>query len=519
MMEKSEKKFQNLSSLFKYIVNQHTDKPAIIFSDNKKVTFGELNKKSDQLASFLLSRGFSHKDVILFSGEKKYITYLLILACIKLGITYSAYDPNTPIQRFKKIIETCNPKLVLIGSNQDKLSEYLREKKSLKLFDETSLNKEYIKIESHQKLDDILISGQTSVYIMFTSGSTGVPKGALINNENLINFISWSKKAFNIITEDIATGLNPIYFDNSVFDFYCSIFNGASLAPIKDDIVRDPKRLFNHLNEVNCTQWFSVPSLLIYLNTLKFFNDESIPKIHKVIFGGEGFPKKKLFDIFERYKSRISFYNVYGPTECTCICSAYLLQKSDFECLEGLPTLGFMGSHFNYELLDQEVDEEGNIEGELCLKGSCVGQGYFNDQKRTFESFKPDIENGNNKLKYLTGDIIKVDNKSKKLFFVCRKDNQIKHMGYRIELEEIEAAANTFTDIKEACALHYSIKEISNIVLCIANDKEIEDRDIKSRLGKHLPSYMIPSKIYQFRVLPKNANGKIDRAGLKREIL
>ena len=109
---------------------------------------------------------------------------------------------------------------------------------------------------------------------MFTSGSTGVPKGALINNENLINFISWSKKAFNIITEDIAM-VNPIYFDNSVFDFYCSIFNGASLAPIKDEIVRDPKRLFNHLNEVNCTQWFSVPSLLIYLNTLKFFNDES----------------------------------------------------------------------------------------------------------------------------------------------------------------------------------------------------------------------------------------------------
>ena len=124
-----------------------------------------------------------------FQG-KKYITYLLILACIK-SITYSAYDPNTPIQRFKKI-ETCNPKLVLIGSNQDKLSEYLREK-SLKLFDETSLNKEYIKTESHQKLDDNLISGQTSVYIMFTSGSTGVPKGALINNENLINFISWSK--------------------------------------------------------------------------------------------------------------------------------------------------------------------------------------------------------------------------------------------------------------------------------------------------------------------------------------
>ena len=176
MMEKSEKKFQNLSSLFKYIVNQHTDKPALIFSDNKKVTFGELNKKSDQLASFLINRGFSHKDVILFSGEKKYITYLLILACIKLGITYSAYDPNTPIQRFKKIIETCNPKLVLIGSNQDKLSEYLREKKSLKLFDETSLMKEYIKTESHQKLDDNLISGQTSVYNMFMSGSTEFQK-------------------------------------------------------------------------------------------------------------------------------------------------------------------------------------------------------------------------------------------------------------------------------------------------------------------------------------------------------
>ena len=268
-------------------------------------------------------------------------------------------------------------------------------------------------------------------------GSTGFPKGALMSHNNLLNFIQWGKETFQVTGEDIFTNANPIYFDNSVFDFYTSIFNGATLVPLSHDLVKNAAQLVKAINASDCTIWFSVPSLLVYLLTTKSLSKNDFKTIKRISFGGEGFPKNKLKELYDMFGDRIVLYNVYGPTECTCICSSYIISDSDFENMSELAPLGNIANNFGYEILP--LDSSNPNLGELTLIGPCVGLGYYNDPARTALSFVQNSKSHFNQLMYKTGDIVQKASNGH-LHFKGRVDNQVKHMGYRIELEEIEAA-------------------------------------------------------------------------------
>ena len=158
---------------------------------------------------------------------------------------------------------------------------------------------------------------------MFTSGSTGAPKCVEISHDNVDYFINWSINEFEIRRDDVLSGLNPAHFDNSIFDFFLSIFRGSSLIPINADQLADPLGTIRLLRKGKCTTWFSVPSLLTYYLSLKLVSDSNFMCFNKIIFGGEGFPKTKLKLLYDQFSARIDFYNVYGPTECTCMCSSH----------------------------------------------------------------------------------------------------------------------------------------------------------------------------------------------------
>ena len=190
------------------------------------------------------------------------------------------------------------------------------------------------------------ILGTDAAYIMFTSGSTGFPKGAVMSHANLLNFVQWARTEFSITPDDIFTNVNPLFFDNSVFDFYASIMNGASLVPFDAATMRDPYQVLQRIDDLRCTIYFSVPSLLIYFQTLKMITPASFARVRSVIFGGEGYPKTKLKDLFDCLSPRVELINVYGPTECTCICSAYRLGAAGLRDPRRLSSAGRAGRQF-----------------------------------------------------------------------------------------------------------------------------------------------------------------------------
>jgi D-alanine--poly(phosphoribitol) ligase subunit 1 len=305
-----------------------------------------------------------------------------------------------------------------------------------------------------------------------------------------------------------------MYFDNSVFDFYAGIFNGAAMAPVDLETLQQPGKLVEYIDKVEATIWFSVPSLLIFLLTMRVLKRERFKKLRVITFGGEGFPKSRLKELYDLFSDRIRFVNVYGPTECTCICSAYDIKASDFDNMKSLAPLGFPAPNFEFIILDEE--QKISKSGELLLGGPQVGIGYYNDQEKTEKSFvqHPSIKAAR-RIMYRTGDLVTEDGDGV-IHIVGRIDNQIKYMGYRIELEEIEAAFNTLQYINEAGVIYEKYENgLGEINAFISLRTDISSETVRKDIRKILPPYMIPRGIFVVENLPKNSNGKIDRLELK----
>ena len=505
----------NLGQKFKFISNKYDKKKAILIEEKAEITFEELEDYSNQIANFLLSYDIEKKAVIAIQNSKSKEGFAAMLACLKLGIIYTNFDYSNPEDRIKKIFETAQPQIIWADIYEKNIDELCRRMNIPYIVCENEHVMEEIRMQKAELNESVInaVSGDTPAYIMFTSGSTGIPKGVTICHRSLLNFIEWGKETYNLMENDIMTNVNPIYFDNSVFDFYCSIFNGITMVAIPKEIVEKPKQMLRIIDEKKCTFWFSVPSMLVYLTNLKLLSKDVLKNIRVFSFGGEGYPKEFLRKLYNIYCDTADFYNVYGPTEGTCICSAYKILEQDIKN-EGLAPLGHIASNFNYLILDEEGKE--STKGELYLLGEQLALGYYNDKERTEKSFiQCDKQNKYFERMYKTGDLVEVI--EEKLYFRGRVDNQIKHMGYRIELEEIEDALTRITGIKECAVVHtLSKNNFSKIIAFVVMEQKIETALIKEEVRKYLPSYMIPNGVIFMDSLPKNANGKIDRNYLKR---
>lgn len=504
----------NVSVKFQEVVKQFSGKVALHYPEGKSYTFLELDDLSDRLADFLWKKELRSGDVIAILNEKSVYGYALMIACLKTGVIYTNLDSSSPWLRLQKILSTCTPKAVFCD---DGLPYDFPELET----DFPGVRRYYLSTISLSKGDTLKSSfldqnfhGDSPAYIMFTSGSTGFPKGAVMSHSNLLHFIEWGRETFEVTSSDVFTNANPIYFDNSVFDFYVSIFNGATLVPLSHALVKSPKDLVQAINKSQCTIWFSVPSLLVYLLTTKVLKETDFPTVNRISFGGEGFPKNKLKQLFDLFGHRVTLYNVYGPTECTCICSTYKISEVDFTTMNELAPLGFMAPNFGYEILP--LSEENPALGELALIGPCVGLGYYNDPERTMKSFVQNPKASYHQRMYKTGDLVeRMPNGY--IHFRGRIDNQVKHMGYRIELEEIEAAFSTLSYVDEVGVIYEKINaELGQIKAFVSiNKSEMSETDISEDIKKIIPAYMVPRRIIIMERLPKNQNGKIDRKQLK----
>lgn len=511
----------NLGIRFQNVAQRRAGETALWFSERDGTSYGALNALSNRAARWLLERGVGAREVVCVSGEKSALTFALMIACLKAGAAYCVVDPDSPAERLRKIVSTCRPRL-LVGAR-----EFLRRAGEVAIdlgvavAEKESVESELARFDDADPREARGATGESAAYVMFTSGSTGVPKGAVMTHANVLNLVGWARETFRIADGDRLTNVNPLYFDNSVFDFYASLFNGARLVPFTKQEVRDPRLLVEKIETAGCTLWFSVPSLLIFLQTMKAADGTRLRSLRRFAFGGEGYPKAKLKKLYDAYSQSSELFNVYGPTECTCICSAYKLSDADFADSQGLPALGHIADNFSFLILDAEghAVSEGET-GELCLLGPNVGKGYYNDAERTAAAF---VQNPYNRsfreIMYKTGDMARLDPADGKLYIQGRRDNQIKHMGYRVELEEIESALYRLEYVSEAAALHTNANGLSRIVAVVAARAEFADEEIRADLRRLIPDYMIPSAFHREPQLPKNPNGKVDRRALAEKYL
>lgn len=502
----------NLPIAFAEVIRAQPERTALSYpATGEKVTYAELAASAEDIAEVLHARGLRQGDVAAFFHDKSPAAYAAMLACLRLGIIYTNLDADSPWERLRKILGSCEPRLIINAFEQ------LPHAEALSLAghaDVLHLRQLPLAQASAAALPDVRgISGASPAYIMFTSGSTGMPKGAVMSHANLLLFIAWGRDRFGITNEDVLTNANPIYFDNSVFDFYTAIFSGATLAPITNAQARDARLLVKLINTANCTVWFSVPSLLVYLLTTRALGAADFPSIRKIIFGGEGFPKPKLKQLFTLLGHRCDLENVYGPTECTCICSAHTITSADFEDMQNLATLGPLAQNFDHEILP--LDESDPHFGELFLRGPQVGLGYYRDPERTVRAF---VQNPRHQdyadIGYRTGDLVRRDERGW-FHFKGRADFQIKHMGYRIELEEIEAALSTLPGVRECAVIYQRLGDgMGQILGYTAMPESVPSEALVQQVAAIVPPYMVPRRITVLDTLPKNANGKIDRVAL-----
>ena len=495
----------NFLNIFKNTVKKNKFKIGLIDIDDRKYNFNYLDTQSDKLGT-ILDKYKKKTNLIAIDSSKNVNTIIAFLACLKIGLPYFFLDTQLPKKRIKDIINKTKCKFIL---TEQKIS-FLKPISVKK-------NKNIKKISYNS------CSSDHAAYIMFTSGSTGSPKGAVVSQQSVINFTYWCKDNFLLNKKDIFSQLNPLYFDNSVFDLYNSMLHGNTLVLIPSLDINNPIKLINKIQKHNCSVWFSTPSLLIYLVNFNLLNKKKFKSIKKIIFGGEGFPKAKLEVMFKKFNNKL-IYNVYGPTECTCICSRYLINKKDFKNRSKLSksiyaSIGKIADNFDYKIVDNNFREvrKGQV-GELILYGPNVAYGYIGDKFNTDKNFINSIDPINKQRGYKTGDLVKEDRFNNQLYFIGRNDTQIKHMGYRIELNELEIILNKFDSIKETCVFYLkdSNKTYGKIISIISTNQNLSKNEIYSFIKKYLPKYFLPQEVFFVKDLPKNLNGKIDRTLIKK---
>ena len=486
-------------------VERLPDKTA--FADEKKeVTFQELKTQAMALATQMLQKTLFKKPVVIYleKGVDVLVSFMGVAYSCNF---YSPIDTEMPASRVNKILEVLNPALVITTSELktgfqqfDYEGEYLIFEEAI----DASVDEQIIDAARGKGVDMDLL------YVLFTSGSTGVPKGVTINHRSVIDYIDWVTETFDITEEDSFGNQAPFYFDNSILDIYSTIKSGATTYIIPKNLFAQPVLLLEYLKEKKINTIFWVPSALIVVAKLKAFRNVNLSDtLQRVLFCGEVMPNKQL-NTWRKFLPDVLYANLYGPTEITDACTYYIVDR-EFSDDEPLPIGIPMANTDIIVLNDKNELVIGDEVGELCVRGTSLSMGYYNNPEKTQEAF---VQNPLNpyvpETIYRTGDLVKY-NEYGEIVYLSRKDFQIKHMGHRIELGEIETAVSSLKEIALCCCL-YDEKH-QKIVLFI--EEELDKAYINEQISKLVPEYMLPNKVITLEKMPINANGKIDRVRLK----
>lgn len=505
------------------------------YADEKKeITFKELRVQARAIACELTARGLFKKPVAVFLEKGVDVLVSFMGAAYSCNF-YSPIDVDMPGSRVNKILEVLAPAVVITtGALREVFSAYDYRGDFLLLEEilapdakDTEAEKdgssgvsspdgaEKSEAAREEALEAARRKGIDTdlLYVLFTSGSTGVPKGVTINHRAVIDYIDWVTETFSITEKDSFGNQAPFYFDNSILDIYSTLKTGATTYIIPKTLFAQPVPLLEYLKEKKINTIFWVPSALIVVAKLKAFRNVDLSDtLRRVLFCGEVMPNKQL-NVWRRFLPDVQYANLYGPTEITDACTCYIVDR-EFLDEEPLP-IGFPMPNTDILVLNEKNEPVTEEEpGELCVRGTSLSMGYYKNPEKTREAF---VQNPLNQavpeLIYRTGDIVKYNERGE-IIYLSRKDFQIKHMGHRIELGEIETAVSSLPEISLNCCLYDEKRQ--KIVLFI--EEELDKAYINEKIAHLVPEYMLPNKVVRVEKMPINANGKIDRVKLKEYI-
>ena len=526
----------NLLSYLYTTAAQYPDKPAFI-SETSTFTFSELKSKTEIIGSFIADKNIYNEPVLIFM-EKSPEEVSALLGVICSGNYYVAIDLEMAKTRLSHIIDITESKLMICDKYTETKAESLGFKGEIYNYDEIITGKIV-----HEVLLNIYQKAKNTdpVYIVFTSGSTGVPKGVMASHRNVIDYIEGLGEVLECDENTVFGNQAPLYLDAALKDIYTTLKYGATTYFIPKKLFMAPVKLIEYLNEHKISTICFVASALAIFTKLSVFEYVKPKYLRTIAFGGEVFQLSHLKQ-WMKACPKAKFINLYGATECTGISSYYVVD--DVERLENGIPIGKPLPNTEILILDEEgspivkplqgteisiIDKEGNptvkqpadteifrqdengLQGEICIGGTGLALGYYKDVEKTKEKFvKNPLNEGISKLIYKTGDI-GYYGENGEIYFVGRKDNQIKHGGYRIELEEIEACGNEISGVERGVCHYDNDKE----VIILFYEGSIEPAKVKEYLRNKLAGYMVPGKIVKLAKLPNMPGGKIDRKALE----
>lgn len=485
--------------LFEEQVEKVPDNIAVVFED-QKLTYRELNAKANSLANYLKQAGVGKNDIIPVLMNRSLDLIICMLAIMKSGAAYLPISTEMPSERIDYIISNSNAKLVLTKASQTLIYNSDIKTLDLEQFDFSKHNTKNLNTEI--KPSDLL-------YIIYTSGSTGNPKGVKICHHNLVNFVySFTSMYGNISSNDKLLASTNISFDVSIFEFFMTLLNGATLYLYNEPNIND---IFNYCKTIikNKITFLYIPPNILE-EVYNILSSYTSVLINKMLLGVEPI-KSATIKKYYSLNPDMRIVNAYGPTESTICSTAVVLDDKVLKDYKIIP-IGRPLDNLNIFILDKDLQPVPvGVPGEIYISGDNVSKGYLNNKELTDKAFVP-IPNLNCKLAYKTGDLAKWNNDGL-ISFIGRNDSQIKINGHRIELGEIEACVYLYPNIDKVVVL---LDKNNKLICYFSSSKQITVSDLKAFMQRKLPGYFIPNFFVQVDNFKLTSNGKIDRKALKR---
>jgi amino acid adenylation domain-containing protein len=500
-----------------------------VVMNGARLAYQELEESSNRLARVLTEAGCKKGDRVCLFMPKSPETILGMIGIMKAGAVVVPIDIASPARRVARILATCEPTVILATEPAVPLLGALLAGEGLRRSIRVGRLDRNVPVSRGPQVDfgweEVARasgaplprhdSSVDAAHILFTSGSTGQPKGVVVTHESVLRFVDWATRHFGMTSEDRTSGHSPFHFDLSTFDIHGSFAVGAELHLVPPELNLLPRQLAELIRSAKLTQWFSVPSALTYLARFDVVSPGDFPSLKRLLWCGEVLPTPVLVHLMRRLP-HVSFTNLYGPTEATIASSHYTVPRCPDDERASIP-IGTACEGEELLVLDEarQTVARGEI-GHVYIRGVGLSPGYWNDPDRTREAFFT-AGSPSDRL-YRTGDLARVGDDGL-LYFVGRADTQIKTRGYRVELGEVESAAHSVKGLKECAIVAIHTSDFEGDAICCAyvpaGGVDMTVAQLRKELGESLPAFMLPSRWLRFDALPKNQNGKIDRPALK----